>query len=336
MEASPLAANDLPWLQPLRERLRRAAADGRMPHGLLLAGPAGLGKRRLADWLAQLALCEHALATERPCGRCRACRWLGAGTHPDCMEVVPEEDKKLISIDQVRKLVHDLSLKSFAGAGKIAVISPASSLTAQAADSLLKTLEEPTPGSLLILIASQPARLPATVVSRCQKLRCTVPPRATAEAWLRAQGVTAADLPRLLELAGGAPLAALALHEAGFAALDRKLREDLQAMLERTQDPLTVAARWTRYDPGACLAWLEDWTRGLISESFGGRSDPAAERLQKRLESLKLQRLFQYLDRVRTARAALDSSLNWQLMIESLLIPWGDELRPEVEDPIIG
>jgi len=325
----------LPWHEPLRERLRRTAVDGRMPHGLLLAGSSGLGKRQFADWLARLALCEHPLATERPCGNCRACGWLAAGTHPDNVEITPEEDKKSISIDQIRALVERLSLTSFAASGKVAVITPASSLTAQAADSLLKTLEEPAPGSLLILIASRPARLPATIVSRCQKLRFAAPPRAMAEAWLEAQGVTA-GLPRLLELAGGAPLAALALHEADFVTLDRKFRKDLLAILERTDDPLTVAARWAKCDPGACVAWLDDWTRGLIVARFGGSAVPADKRLQKHLKSLKLQRLFHYLDRVDGARAALHSSLRWQLVIESLLIPWGDQLRRPAEDPIIG
>lgn len=330
-----MSGPDLPWQGPLRERMRRALLQQRMPHGLLLEGPEGLGKRRFAGWLSALVLCEAPAAETRPCGRCRACRWLAAGTHPDAFDLQPEEDKKWIAIEQVRELVEKLTLTSFARNGKVAVISPASSLTLNAANSLLKTLEEPTPGSILMLITSRPARLPATIRSRCQRLRFTVPPPSEASAWLTAQH-DEADWPRLLELGGGAPLAALALHEAGFAELDRSFRADLEGLILRRLDPLSVAGRWGRCAPETCLGWLENCTRRLIIGRFRTVDQPAGTGLQKAAKSLKLQRLFHYLDRVNAARAALDSSLNWQLMLESLLIPWRDELRPLEENPIFG
>ncbi|MBA3563289.1 MAG: DNA polymerase III subunit delta' [Gammaproteobacteria bacterium] len=332
-----MSAPDFPWQKPLRERMRRALLQQRMPHALLLEGPEGLGKRPFAGWVSLLVLCEAPAAeTEtRPCGKCRSCRWIAAGTHPDAFDLQPEEDKKWIAIEQVRELVEKLSLKSFARKGKVAVIWPASSLTSNAANSLLKTLEEPTSGTLLMLITSRPARLPATIRSRCQRLRFTVPPPAEASAWLTAQN-EGTDWPRLLELGGGAPLAALALHEAGFAELDGSFRADLEALILRRQDPLSVAGRWSHCTPETCLGWLENCTRRLIIGRFSAVGEPAGAGLQKAAKSLKLQRLFLYLDQVNAARAALDSPLNWQLALESLLIPWSDELRPLEENPIFG
>lgn len=306
-----------------------------MPHGVLLEGPQGLGKRYFADWLTALVLCDATSSKAKPCGECRACRWLVAGTHPDFHEVQPEEDKKWISVEQVRELVDKLMLKSFSRAGRVALITPASNLTESAANSLLKTLEEPGAGSVLILITSRAARLPATVRSRCQRLRFPIPAFEQAQAWLAGQDANT-DWTRLLELAGGAPLAALARHEAGFAALDRSFREDLEALILRRRDPFDVAGRWSRCAPDACLDWLYDCTRRLIVSRFAGDERRADAGLQKAAKHLKLERLFHYLDRVHAARAAIDSALSWPLQVESLLIPWSDELRSPEEDPIIG
>lgn len=143
--------------------LENAVADGHLAHGLLFAGPTGVGKHRIAVALAQAMLCEASTA----CGNCAQCRAFLAGTNPDYLEISGEAG---IKIEQIRELIFKLSLKAYSGKYKVAVIDCAEQMTIEAANSLLKSLEEPTDKTLIILISSNPNRLPKTIVSRVQKI----------------------------------------------------------------------------------------------------------------------------------------------------------------------
>src|SRR3989344_3999841 len=143
--------------------LENAVADGHLAHGLLFAGPTGVGKHRIALALAQAMLCEASTA----CGNCSQCRAFLAGTNPDYLEISGEAG---IKIEQIRELIFKLSLKAYSGKYKVAVIDCAEQMTIEAANSLLKSLEEPTDKTLIILISSNPNRLPKTIVSRVQKI----------------------------------------------------------------------------------------------------------------------------------------------------------------------
>jgi DNA polymerase-3 subunit delta' len=217
-----------PWNQPILEALRTRE---RLPHALLLHGPRGVGKLALAERLAQLLLCEHPERAKRPCGSCDACRWYLAGNHPDFRRLEPEAIAKLppapeaeeegseaparrtkqpslfILIEQVRELAAFLNVGSHRGALRIALVHPAEDLYPNAANALLKILEEPPPGAIFILVSHRPARLLPTVRSRCVAVPVPIPPRETALAWLASQKVSNPE--RWLAFAGGAPLQAL-------------------------------------------------------------------------------------------------------------------------------
>lgn len=204
-----------------------ASAGDRLPHALLIHGPGGIGKRAFAEHFAQFLLCEGP-PNERPCGRCEACRWFRAGNHPDVRWLEPEaiakpatiegeeEDRASarsakpsfeIKVEQVRALADFLNVGSHRGGYRIALIHPAEDMNLHAANSLLKSLEEPPPSAVFVLVSHRPARLLATIRSRCVALPMSLPEHAGAEAWLRANGV--ADAARWLAFAGGAPLRAL-------------------------------------------------------------------------------------------------------------------------------
>ncbi|MBI5040490.1 MAG: DNA polymerase III subunit delta', partial [Gammaproteobacteria bacterium] len=155
---SPYPWQDTEWAQ-----LRARAAQRRLPHALLVTGPAGVGKCDFADAFARSLLCKHPAGDGSACGNCEACHLVRAGTHPDYLTVTFIEDKTQIGIDQIRELCRALALKSHAGGYKIAIVTPAERMTVEAANSLLKTLEEPTDNTLLMLVTEQPARLPATI-----------------------------------------------------------------------------------------------------------------------------------------------------------------------------
>ena len=207
-----------------------------LPHAMLIHGPRGLGKLEIAKLFAQRILCEQPDAGPRPCGRCDGCRWFLSEKHPDYRQVEPEavggasdpedENEQAVSaqkkkpsteikIDQVRQLAAFLNIGSHRARRRIALFQPAEAMNPNAANALLKSLEEPAPGACFILVSHQPRRLLPTIRSRCVGFPVRTPDQATGIRWLTEQGV---DSPaEWLALAGGAPLAAqdLATSEAG-------------------------------------------------------------------------------------------------------------------------
>ncbi|HYX45751.1 MAG TPA: DNA polymerase III subunit delta' [Sphingomicrobium sp.] len=220
-----------PWNEPVLQAFRSRLE--RLPHALLIHGARGVGKLALAERMAQLLLCEHADAARRPCGECDGCRWFMSGSHPDFRRLEPEALAKQpvepeegeegggettparrtrqpslqIRIEQVRELADFLNLRSHRGRLRIALIHPAEDMNENAANALLKGLEEPPAGAVFILVSHRPARLPPTIRSRCVALPVPLPPRHVALGWLASQN--AKDAERWLAYAGGAPLKAL-------------------------------------------------------------------------------------------------------------------------------
>ena len=220
----------------------------RLPHALLIHGPAGTGKRALAEHFARFLLCEASADKARPCGGCAPCRWFEAGNHPDLRWLEPEaiarpaatdegeqegrsarqaKPSLEIKVEQVRALAEFLNIGSHRGRHRIALVHPAEDMNLHAANSLLKSLEEPPAGAVFVLVSHRPARLLPTIRSRCVAVPVGLPPREVAATWLREQGVE--DPNRWLAFAGGAPLRALeyATGPRGEAIL--RLLEALQA-----------------------------------------------------------------------------------------------------------
>lgn len=226
-----------PWNEPILKSL--AARAEKLPHALLIHGAQGVGKLALAERIAQTLLCEAASGT-KPCGKCDGCRWFLAGSHPDfrrlepesmMKEVEPEEGEAApakktkpsteIKIEQVRAIADFLNLRSHRGRQRVALVHPAEDMNANAANALLKGLEEPPAGAMFLLVSHRPASLLPTIRSRCVAVPVPLPPRQTALDWLSGQGAKGAE--RWLAYAGGAPLRALE-YAARANALEALLR----------------------------------------------------------------------------------------------------------------
>jgi DNA polymerase-3 subunit delta' len=174
----------MPWHAADWARLQARRERDALPHALLLCGPAGLGKRAFAQHFVRDLLCAHAQAGEA-CGQCRSCLLLEAGTHPDVVTLSfgLRKDGTLrteIVVEQIRDLSARLAMSSQFGGWQLALIDPADAMNAAAANALMKTLEEPSARTMLILVADAAWRLPQTIRSRCQRVEFNLPPPAEA------------------------------------------------------------------------------------------------------------------------------------------------------------
>jgi DNA polymerase-3 subunit delta' len=289
------------WLAPAIASLNAARKAGRLPHALLIHDTAGGGGDWLANWAASVALCLS--PDEAPCSKCAGCTRVASDQHPDLVRVVPTEDSKQLRIEQVRELAQELALTSHQGGYKVGILSPADSMNRFAANALLKTLEEPPPRTLLILVAAQPSRLPATILSRCQKLKVRAPTRAESLEWLQATK-GAGDWNGVLDVLGDAPFAAAEADPKAIPALGAETRRTLEEMEAGTGDPVATAERWHRSDTALRLRCFETWL---------------TDRIERQLAPTpRVRALFELVDGVRELRSTLDAPINRSLAIELL------------------
>ena len=307
------------WLAAQTAALGAAYEAGRMPHALLIHEAPGTGGEWLAGWAAALVLCERRKAA--PCLECTGCRRVAAATHPDVNWLRPQEESRQIRIEQVRELSAELALTSHGGGYKVGIITPADALNRFAANALLKTLEEPPPRTLLILVASEPSRLPPTVLSRCQRLRIRAPERAESVEWLSAVRGKA-DWEAALDTVGEAPMQIVQADPAELASVGADTRSTLDALAGGRTDPVAMAERWARSQLPLRLLCFENWLTERIRGSERGGALLAELRAGPYLSDgrafLNIRELFGLIDEVRDLRATQDVPLNRGVALEAL------------------
>ncbi|MBY0269267.1 MAG: DNA polymerase III subunit delta' [Burkholderiales bacterium] len=318
------------------------AQKARLAHALLIKGPRGIGKQAFSMELARALLCESLAADGAACGQCKACNWFTSGAHPDFRVLAPiaegdaeaeseEGGKKTkpspwISIEQVRELHDFVYVSSHRGGRKVILVCPAEALNVNAANALLKSLEEPPALMHFILISHRPHRLPRTIISRCRQLSLRQPDRATALAWLGGQGV--ADPEVALAQSSGAPLLALAASEGDELA---GRRDFLSRIAPPDFDPLAIAETFRDLPLERFIAWLQKWTYDIAElrmlDTIRFNPDLARELaiIAKRVEPLAALRLHRKL--VREQRN-IHHPLNARLYIESVLLAYAAVVNP--------
>lgn len=328
-----------PWQQRVYDQAAASLDAGRMGHALLFSGPAMLGKRRVAERLAARLLCQAPDHGARPCGGCRGCSlfqarsqkepleqrpdgslshpW-GHPAHPDAIFVghawritpSPPRQMTVIPVDQVRALSERLATTPQYGGVKVAIIDPAEDMNTNAANALLKTLEEPVPGRYLWLLSANPAGLPATIRSRCQRLEFRLPSLAEGLAWLQQQGHAATAAAEALDAARGHPGLADSWLRDGGIELRREVAADLAGLARGELAPSEAAKRWVDDDMGAQrLRHAADF----VLTRAAGLTDPRSGR-----------RLADWFDEANRTRDLLRTTVRADLAVGALLLQWHD------------
>ncbi len=314
------ALADAPWLAGPLAQLRRARAAGRFPSALLVHDQRGAGGAALAHFAVRLALCR---SPEAPCGQCRDCRLLAVAQHPDYLSVAPLEDSRQIRVEQVRELCEQLALTAHGGSATVALIAPADAMNANAANALLKTLEEPRAGVTLLLLTTLPSRLPPTVLSRCQRLQVPPPPRAASLEWL-ARRAGPGPWEAVLEVIGNAPFEALSMDAGEVAGLGAETHAALAELGRGRLDVARTAEAWGRGESLELrLICLENWLTSRIDKAVR-RSGQARElrsgaHLSEAASDLNMARLLRVLDALHELRRLRLTAINRPLALELLL-----------------
>lgn len=310
------------WLDDPWRTLSRALGENRLHHALLLAGAKGYGKRALADALAAAALCTARRDDGFACGACRSCTLVAAGSHPDLVRVGFElrDDGKLrseLTVDQMRNLCQRLSLSSQFGGLQIAIVDPADAMNASAANALLKTLEEPASNTVIVLVADDPSRLPATIRSRCQRIDLRAPGIAEGLGWLRTQGIGEADAAALLEASLGNPGRAAEWVADGTLALREECATDLAALSGGRAGASRVAERWS-----ADRADVRLWFAAVLAREEAARLARGERGAFGLTDRGEIPKLVEWFGRANRARGLLATPLRADLVLVDLLCDW--------------
>lgn len=319
----------LSWHAPQWRAFCAALEHGRVHPAMLITGMAGLGKTRFAERVAAALLCEAPIASDqRPCGDCRSCLLVAAGSHPDRLGLTPQEERTVIDVEQVRQRVADLSLTPHYATRRVIVVDPADALNHYAANTLLKTLEEPPGGAVFVLVSARPAMLPATVRSRCAAVRLYAPVREQAVAWLAAQECEQGAR-RVLDWCGGAPLAALTAMQSGALARFDTMVASLAKLLDGDLNVVQAAAEWRAEGLGSITQWqLQVAATAMRIKVMRdpGQADLALQAISGRLDLPQLARV---CDELLELRSAIERQLHPgdQLALEGLAVSWRDAAR---------
>ena len=333
-----------PWQNPDWQRWQQMR--DRLPHAILFHGPEGIGKVAFAEHAAQSLLCESPDVEGHACGACASCAWLAQYSHPDFRRVRPEaldaEDDEAapeaddssakkattsktpsrdIRIEQVRSLTTFMNVSTHRAGQRVVMLYPAEALNPASANALLKTLEEPPPDTVFLLVTHRIDRLLPTILSRCRQFPLQMPAADAARSWLESQEVT--NPARWLAEQGGAPLAALSAAEGEFA----DAQEEWLSYLARPDvaTALVVAERLQKVPLSQLVAWQQRWLYDLLAIRCAGqlRYYPHHRKsLEALAATLSPDVLQQALRDAGSRRAVCEHPLSARLFIEDMLLDY--------------
>ena len=320
-------AEAYPWQDSLWQQM---AGRAQHAHAYLLHGPAGIGKRALAERLMASLLCKQPVGLEA-CGSCKSCSLLAAGSHPDNYILEPEEADKAIKVDQVRELVNFVVQTAQLGGRKVVLVEPVESMNVNAANALLKSLEEPSGNTILLLVSHQSSRLLPTIRSRCVQQACPLPSEAMSLEWLAKALPECSDAQRieLLTLAAGSPLAAVKLQAQGVREQRAAVVEGVKKLLKREISATQLAESWNAIPLLLLFDWFCDWSSlilryQLTQDEAGLGLEDMRKVLQYLAQKTPQDKVLAIQDWILAQRQKVlgKANLNRVLLLEALLVQW--------------
>ncbi len=316
-----------PWQQALWSFLQNQKQQNALSHAFLFVGMSGVGKGYFAKQFAHSLLCQAPTAFQSACGECHQCQLLTAGNHPDYRVIMPEEAGKAIKIDQIRDLIENIDKTPQISHKKVIIIQPSDAMNVNAANALLKTLEEPTSSTFFILVTDRLMSLPATIRSRCQIIHFQRPKKEEAKAWLKEKLDTQDHLDLLLNLAHGAPLKALELFDNQWLECRQSVFKDFCRFLQGDIDFTVLSSDWAKKETDALISFLTSWICDLISlkqiSDFESVMNvdfiPSLKAIAKRYTIQQLYRIYDELLVLQNLQAK-KIALNPQLLFEGVLV----------------
>jgi DNA polymerase-3 subunit delta' len=321
-----------PWQQTLWQQFTNQFEQHRLPHAILLSGQQGIGKWNYAHAMANMLLCRSPISN-LACGNCRACQLNDSGTHPDRMLVMPEEEGKLIKIDQIRSLTSQLAVTAQQSGRRVVVLGPVESLNINAANALLKNLEEPGAETFFILVSHVMGGIMATIRSRCQIINMSVPERSHTVSWLNELGL-AGENDVLLDLAANAPLTAKSLLE---SPVHEQLCEFFSGLATASKHPdisqINLVQSWLDINIQTLLTWWLRLIQRLLKQNNQEPVFPKAKvseiqqhiyTIEENAHHINAQWLFRLMDKILQYQRQLmqGANPNQQLLLEELIMDW--------------
>ena len=317
----------LAWQGSLWASLIDALHKDHLPHGLLLYGHNGVGKLHFAKAMANYLLCASPTGNEA-CGQCHACLLNKAGSHPDLFLAQPEEPGKAIKVDLIRELNKFVAQTSQMSGRKVVIIEPADAMNINSSNALLKTLEEPSGDTHLILVVDSISSLMATIRSRCQYYEVPAPSAQQTKQYLSERFPERNDIDFLSDISGGGPFYAIDLVDSGKLAWRSLISDGLMAVAKGESSAL-VAEQWKSIEIMEALHWLQLWVEDMVRVLMTQNLELTSSVDLKPLLQMMLDKPVdpRYVLRFREIilemmDAAIHSHPNKQLVYDRLLIDW--------------
>lgn len=312
----------LPWQAPILQRALKLKSGQHLPHAVMIDSASDQDMTAFIWHLSMLLLCDAPDELD-PCGRCEACRMMQAGTYSDfgLVTVEPDEKSKKLSknikINQIRNLIHEVSLTHQYDRLKISAIYPAEAMNPASANALLKTLEEPAARVLILLLTHNRGRIPITLRSRCQSWSIDPPSSSEAQAWLCGQGLSPTDASRYLDFANGDPVLALNLNQQDYGSLVEAFKSRFSLFL---RGELGVSGLCNEIPMTQIILVRRLVERILTAYCYQSSGVDAAGNHTAGADSARAQQLLDLRQRAQKQLRAEENNLDFQLQLEDVLI----------------
>jgi DNA polymerase-3 subunit delta' len=317
--------SDYPWHQNSWDKIVSARDKNHLPHALLISGMDGTGKVDFAKKLVTSLLCTAPI-NNQACQNCRSCKTYHSGANPDYMQIELLEGKQQISVDQIRKLTEFISYTRSFEAYRVILLHPVERMNNNAANSLLKSLEEPASNTVIILVAKNLSGILPTIKSRCQLLALPSPNNDQALAWINQQS-TSNNPQEILDMANGQPLTAINISDEDIQSRGA-LATDLLSICTEQKVVTEVAKTWEKFDHETLLNWQISWVQNFIknntlaNKETISNQDTLTSKLTELSDTLSSTSQWSLYQQLIKQKQYIHTSVNSLLFVETMLLLW--------------